>query len=177
MTAGPSFHRRRETTSRKTRPSSPSNSRTAASPGETRSTKPALSERNCTVNRGTGWAHFGHTRCPQRSILMNHNECHFAAQCRFGSETSTPKWVRFPAAPLRPHLMVVTRTAGGWNSISRSAISPRPSAELRRCATPRAMRGRHRRILAVSRAAGGISRRSLLWARQLPAHARSFAVV
>ena len=31
---------------------------------------------------------------------MNHNECHFAAQCRSGSETSTPKRVRFPAAPL-----------------------------------------------------------------------------
>src|SRR6476660_4229465 len=38
---------------------------------------------------GHGWAHFGHTWCPQRSILVNHNRCHFAAQCRFGSATST----------------------------------------------------------------------------------------
>ena len=30
---------------------------------------------------------------------MNHSECHFG-QCRFGAETSTPKRVRFPAAPL-----------------------------------------------------------------------------
>jgi hypothetical protein len=51
------------------------------------------------ASRGTGWAHFGHTHCPQRSILVNHNGCHFAAQCRFRSETSTPKRVRFPAAP------------------------------------------------------------------------------
>ena len=64
-------------------------------------TKPALSERICTVSRGTGWAHFGHTQGPWRSILLNHNRCHFAAQCRFGSETSTPKRVRFPAAPPR----------------------------------------------------------------------------
>lgn len=57
--------------------------------------------RNCAVNRGPGWAHFGHTQSPETSILANQNECHFAAQRRFGSETSTPKWVRFPAAPLR----------------------------------------------------------------------------
>jgi hypothetical protein len=30
---------------------------------------------------------------------VNHNTCHFAAQRRFGLETSTPKRVRFPAAP------------------------------------------------------------------------------
>jgi hypothetical protein len=53
------------------------------------------------VSRMTGWAHFGHTQCPQRSILVNHISCRFAAQCRFGSETSTPKRVRFPAAPQR----------------------------------------------------------------------------
>ena len=47
---------------------------------------------------GAGWAHFGHTHCPKRSIPVNHNRCHFAAQCRFGSETSIPKRVRFPAA-------------------------------------------------------------------------------
>jgi hypothetical protein len=32
---------------------------------------------------------------------VNHNKCHFAAQCRLGSETSNPKRVRFPAAPLK----------------------------------------------------------------------------
>jgi hypothetical protein len=57
--------------------------------------------RRCAVRRGTGWAHFGHTQCPQRSILVNHSECHSAAQCRFDSETGTPKRVRFPAAPQR----------------------------------------------------------------------------
>ena len=61
--------------------------------------EPPLSERNCAVSHGTGRAHFGHTHCPQRSIVVNQKKCHFAAQCRFGSETSTPKWVRFPAAP------------------------------------------------------------------------------
>jgi hypothetical protein len=30
---------------------------------------------------------------------VNHNRCHFAAQRRFRSETSTLKRVRFPAAP------------------------------------------------------------------------------
>ena len=30
---------------------------------------------------------------------MNHIQCHFAAHCRFDSETSIPKRVRFPAAP------------------------------------------------------------------------------
>lgn len=29
--------------------------------------------RNFAVNRGDGWAHFGHTWCPQTSILVNHN--------------------------------------------------------------------------------------------------------
>lgn len=57
-------------------------------------------ERSCAVNRGVGWAQYGHTRCPYRSILVNHNRCHSAAQCRFDSQTSTPKRVRFPADPL-----------------------------------------------------------------------------
>ena len=43
---------------------------------------------------------------------MNHNECHFAAQCRFGSETSTPKRVRFPAAPQRIHWLEPKIPAG-----------------------------------------------------------------
>jgi class 3 adenylate cyclase len=64
---------------------------------------PAVVDAGGHVNKflgdGAGWAHFGHTLSPQRSILVNHNECHFAAECRFGSETSTPKRVRFPAAP------------------------------------------------------------------------------
>jgi hypothetical protein len=61
MTVGPSFHRRRETTSKKTRPSSPSNSRTAASTGETRSTKPPTKRAQLHYQSwdwlGTFWAH------------------------------------------------------------------------------------------------------------------------
>ena len=34
-------------------------------------------QRNSAVSRGTGWAHFGHTRRPQRSILVNHNQMSF----------------------------------------------------------------------------------------------------
>jgi len=55
--------------------------------------------RNCAVNRDAlAGPHFGHTQRSQRSILVNHNKCYFAAQCGFGWETSIPKRVRFPAA-------------------------------------------------------------------------------
>ena len=43
---------------------------------------------------------------------MNHLKCHFAAQCRFGSVTRTPKRVRFPAASLRK------ADAKGWDVIA-----------------------------------------------------------
>jgi len=46
---------------------------------------------------------------------VNHNECHFAAQCRFGSETSTPKRVRFPAAPLNRLARCEDRDSG-WTA-------------------------------------------------------------
>src|SRR5882757_1522295 len=60
----------------------------------------------------------GTLKCVQSSILVNHIECHFAAQCRFGSETRTANRVRFPAAP--PGELVKAKSLGQLSFSSTS---------------------------------------------------------